>query len=287
MMYDQNVSPVLKWAGGKKQLLGQLTSLMPTEEITTYCEPFLGGGAMLFSIQPGVAYVNDINVGLMNVYNVIKHFPEALIAELSSYENTAEFYYKIRGFDRDAERFTALSAVEQAARFIYLNKTCFNGLYRENRQGQFNVSYGKYKNPDFVNAEGIRAVSQYFNTANIYFTSMDFSEVLKTLPSGSFVYLDPPYYPVSETANFTGYTRYGFTKDDHIRLKQCCDELTARGIKFMLSNSNTDFIRQLYTGYFITEVLARRAINCNGNGRGEIKELVIRNYCMNYFIKQN
>lgn len=285
MMYNKNVSPVLKWAGGKTQLLGQLTSLMPNEEIITYCEPFLGGGAMLFSIQPGVAYVNDINVGLMNLYNVIKHFPEALIAELSSYENTAEFYYKIRGFDRDAERFTALSAVEQAARFIYLNKTCFNGLYRENRQGQFNVSYGKYKNPDFVNAEGIRAVSQYFNAANIYFTSMDFSEVLKTLPSGSFVYLDPPYDPVSETANFTSYTRYGFTKDDHIRLKQCCDELTARGIKFMLSNSNTDFIRQLYTGYFITEVSARRAINCNGNGRGGVTELVIRNYCMNYFIK--
>ena len=278
MMYNKNVSPVLKWAGGKTQLLGQLTSLMPTEEITTYCEPFLGGGAMLFSIQPGVAYVNDINVGMMNVYNVIKHFPETLIAELSSYENTAEFYYKIRGLDRDAERFAALSAVEQAARFIYLNKTCFNGLYRENRQGQFNVSYGKYQNPDFVNAEGIRAVSQYFNAANIYFTSMDFAEVIKNLPLGAFVYLDPPYDPVSETANFTSYTRYGFTKDDHIRLKQCCDELTARGIKFMLSNSNTDFIRQLYTGYFITEVLARRAINCNGNDRGNVTELVIRNY---------
>lgn len=278
MMYNKNVSPVLKWAGGKKQLLGQLTSLMPTEKITTYCEPFLGGGAMLFSIQPGVAYVNDINMGLMNVYNVIKHFPEALIAELSSYENTAEFYYKIRGFDRDAKEFAALTAVERAARFIYLNKTCFNGLYRENRQGQFNVSYGKYKNPDFVNAEGIRAVSQYFNAANIYFTSMDFSEVLRTLPSGSFVYLDPPYDPVSETANFTSYTRYGFTKDDHIRLKQCCDELTARGIKFMLSNSNTEFILQLYTGYYITEVSARRAINCNGNGRGNVTELVIRNY---------
>ncbi len=278
MMYNKNVSPVLKWAGGKKQLLGQLTSLMPTEKITTYCEPFLGGGAMLFSIQPGVAYVNDINMGLMNVYNVIKHFPEALIAELSSYENTAEFYYKIRGFDRDAKEFAALTAVERAARFIYLNKTCFNGLYRENRQGQFNVSYGKYKNPDFVNAEGIRAVSQYFNAANIYFTSMDFSEVLRTLPSGSFVYLDPPYDQVSETANFTSYTRYGFTKDDHIRLKQCCDELTARGIKFMLSNSNTDFIRNLYAEYFITEVSARRAINCNGNSRGNVTELVIRNY---------
>lgn len=277
-MYYEKVSPVVKWAGGKTQLLAQLTSLMPTEEIVTYCEPFLGGGAMLFSIQPGLAYVNDINVGLMNVYTVIKHFPEELIAELSGYENTMEFYYRIRELDRDAGKFAALSAIEQAARFIYLNKTCFNGLYRENRQGQFNVSYGKYKNADFVNANGIRAVSRYFNTANIYFTSMDFSEVLKNLPASAFVYLDPPYDPISETANFTGYTRYGFTKDDHIRLKQCCDELNARGVRFMLSNSDTDFIRKLYAGYHITEVSARRAINCNGNGRGAVTELVIRNY---------
>ncbi|MDD6269904.1 MAG: Dam family site-specific DNA-(adenine-N6)-methyltransferase, partial [Oscillospiraceae bacterium] len=143
--YTDTVKPVLKWAGGKTQLLGQLTSLMPSEEITAYCEPFLGGGAMLLYIQPGIAYVNDINAGLMNVYNVIKYFPEALISELSGYENTSEFYYKIRGLDRDAERFVELSAVKQAARFIYLNKTCFNGLYRENSMGQFNVSYGKYK----------------------------------------------------------------------------------------------------------------------------------------------
>lgn len=153
------ISPIVKWAGGKTQLLRQLMALMPTEEITTYCEPFLGGGAMLFNIKPGVAYVNDINAGLMNVYSVIKYFPEALIAELRGYENTSEFFYKIRGLDRNAERFAVLSSVKQAARFIFLNKTCFNGLYRENRQGQFNVSYGKYKNPDFINANGIRAVS--------------------------------------------------------------------------------------------------------------------------------
>lgn len=277
-MYKDNISPVVKWAGGKTQLLGQLSALLPTEEITTYCEPFLGGGAMLFSIQPRVAYVNDINAGLMNVYNVIKYFPEALIAELSGYENTSEFFYKIRGLDRDAERFAALSLVKQAARFIFLNKTCFNGLYRENKQGEFNVSYGKYKNTDFINADGICAVSQYFNVANIYFTSMDFAEVIKTLPADTFVYLDPPYDPVSATANFTGYTRYGFTRDDHVRLRQCCDEMTERGIKFMQTNSNTDFIRQLYLNYNITEVSARRAINCNGDGRGAVTELVIRNY---------
>lgn len=273
-----HITPIVKWAGGKTQLLEKMTSLLPTEEITAYCEPFLGGGAMLFCIQPGVAYINDINSGLMNVYNVIKYYPEPLIAELSGYENTAEFYAKIRELDRDFERFSALSAVQQAARFIYLNKTCFNGLYRENRQGQFNVSYGKYKNPNFVNASGIRSISQYFNSANITFTSVDFSLVLNNLPTRTFVYLDPPYDPISETANFTSYTRYGFTKEDHIRLRECCDTLTARGIKFMLSNSDTDFIRSLYAGYDITEVFAKRFINCNGNGRGAVKELIIRNY---------
>ncbi len=273
-----NITPIVKWAGGKTQLLREMTSLLPTEEFTAYCEPFLGGGAMLFYIQPEVAYINDINSGLMNVYNVIKYYPEALIAELSGYENTAEFYSRIRELDRDFERFSALSAVQQAARFVYLNKTCFNGLYRENRQGQFNVSYGKYKNPNFVNASGIRSMSQYFNSANIIFTSMDFSLVLNNLPTGTFVYLDPPYDPISETANFTSYTIYGFTKEDHIRLRECCDALTARGIKFMLSNSDTNFIRSLYAGYDITEVFAKRFINCNGNGRGAVKELIIRNY---------
>lgn len=273
-----HITPIVKWAGGKTQLLGEITSLLPPKEITAYCEPFLGGGAMLFYIQPGVAYINDINSGLMNVYNVIKYYPEALIAELSGYENTAEFYAKIRELDRNFERFSALSAVKQAARFIYLNKTCFNGLYRENRQGQFNVSYGKYKNPNFVNASGIRSMSQYFNSANIIFSSIDFSLVLNNLPTGTFVYLDPPYDPISETANFTSYTRYGFTKEDHIRLRECCDALTARGIKFMLSNSDTDFIRSLYARYNITEVFAKRFINCNGNGRGAVKELIIRNY---------
>lgn len=257
-----NITPVVKWAGGKTQRLGQLTTLMPSEEITTYCEPFLGGGAMLFSIQPRTTYVNNINAGLMNVYNVIKYFPEALIAELCGYENTAEFYCQIRGLDRDSKRFAALSAVEQATRFIFLNKTCFNGLYRENRQGQFNVSYGKYKNPKFVNAEVIRVMSQYFNSANIYFTSMDFTEVIKNLPTNTFVYLDSHYDPVSATANFTDYTRYGFTKDDHQRLRQCCDEMTSRGIKFMQSNSDTKFIRELYTGHYISDVSARRTINC-------------------------
>lgn len=276
-MNDNCIKPVIKWVGGKTQLFEKIIPLLPSEEITIYCEPFLGGGAMLFYLQPRVAYVNDINSRLINMYNVIKYYPEPLIQELSEYENTAEFYYKIRESDRNSNSIY-FSCIKQAARFIYLNKTCFNGLYRENKTGQFNVPYGKYKNPNFVNASAIRSMSQYFNTANIIFTSIDFMQVLNNLPSGTFVYLDPPYDPVSKTANFTNYTRYGFTNGDHIRLRGCCDTLTERGIKFMLSNSDTNFIRSLYAGYDITEVLAKRSINCNGNDRGLVKELIIRNY---------
>lgn len=276
-MNNNCIKPVIKWVGGKTQLFEKIIPLLPSKEITIYCEPFLGGGAMLFYLQPRVAYVNDINSRLINMYNVIKYYPEPLIQELSEYENTAEFYYKIRESDRNFNSIY-FSCIKQAARFIYLNKTCFNGLYRENKTGQFNVPYGKYKNPNFVNASAIRSMSQYFNTANIIFTSIDFMQVLNNLPSGTFVYLDPPYDPVSKTANFTNYTRYGFTNGDHIRLRGCCDTLTERGIKFMLSNSDTNFIRSLYAGYDITEVLAKRSINCNGNDRGLVKELIIRNY---------
>lgn len=275
---NQQVKPILKWVGGKTQLLSELYSLLPNEKITTYCEPFLGGGAMLFNIQPNIAYVNDSNTELINVYNTIKLYPEELILELNKYDNTSDFYYKIRSLDREPDKFMNLSSIQRAARFIYLNKTCFNGLYRENSKGQFNVPYGNYKNPNFINMIGIRNMSQYFNTANIHFTSCDFSQILNIIPSESFVYIDPPYDPISETSNFTNYTSRSFTKIDQVRLRDCCDNLTKRGIKFMLSNSDTDFIRYLYINYNITEVLARRNINCNGNKRNSIKELVIRNY---------
>lgn len=270
-----NISPIVKWVGGKTQLLNQLITLLPPEGISSYCEPFLGGGAMLFKLQPQIAFVNDMNIKLIRTYNTIKCFPEELINELSTYQNTSEFFYYIREQERDN---LINNIIQQSARFIYLNKTCFNGLYRENKQEQFNVPYGYYKNPDFINANGIRNMSRYLNSANIYFTSVDFSQVINNLPTGTFVYLDPPYDPVSKSANFTSYTKYGFTINDQIRLKQCCDDMTIKGIKFMLSNSDTDFIRQLYSNYNITEVFAKRSINCNGNKRGNVTELIIRNY---------
>ncbi|MDD6396177.1 MAG: DNA adenine methylase [Acutalibacteraceae bacterium] len=277
MKKNKLVAPVLKWVGGKRQLLDTLTPLLP-KRITTYCEPFIGGGAMLFHLQPNVAYVNDINSDLILVYTIIKNDVEALIAALAEYKNEAEFFYSVRDWDRDKEKYASLTDVERAARIIYLNKTCFNGLYRVNNAGEFNSPFGSYKNPNIVNAPVLRAVSSYFNNADIHFTSTDYAEVLRTIPKSTFVYLDPPYDPVSVTSNFTGYSKGGFTRADQIRLRECCDELTKRGIKFMLSNSSTEFIYDQYAAYNITVVQAKRAINSVASRRGDVDEVVVRNY---------
>ena len=271
------VAPVVKWVGGKRQLLDTFKPLLP-KRITTYCEPFLGGGALLFSLQPQKAFVNDINSDLIQVYTTIKDDVENLIAALSEYRNESDFFYYVRDWDRDKERYAKLTGVEIAARLIYLNKTCYNGLYRVNNAGEFNSPFGNYRNPNIINAPVLRAVSTYFNSADIHFTSVDYEEVLKKIPKGTFVYLDPPYDPVSETSAFTGYSKGGFSRDEQIRLRRCCDDLNARKIKFMLSNSSTDFIREQYAAYNITTVQAKRAINSVASGRGDVDEVVVRNY---------
>jgi len=277
MKKNKLVAPVLKWVGGKRQLLNVLTPLLP-DKITTYCEPFVGGGAMLFDLQPKTAYVNDINDELINVYNVIKNDVEALILALQDFKNEAEFFYKVRDWDRFRLIYINRSDVERAARILYLNKTCYNGLFRVNNAGEFNSPFGNYRNPNIINAPTLRAVSSYFNNATVCLSSLDYRNVLKTLPKGSFVYLDPPYDPVSDTANFTGYSRGGFSQLDQIALRSACDELNARGIKFMLSNSATDFIKEQYSAYNITIVQAKRAINSDSKKRGEVDEVVVRNY---------
>lgn len=271
------VAPVVKWVGGKRQLLDTFKPLLP-KRITTYCEPFLGGGALLFSLQPQKAFVNDINSDLIQVYTTIKDDVENLIAALSEYRNESDFFYYVRDWDRDKERYAKLTGVEKAARLIYLNKTCYNGLYRVNNAGEFNSPFGNYRNPNIINAPVLRAVSAYFNSADIHFTAVDYEEVLKKIPKGTFVYLDPPYDPVSETSAFTGYSKGGFSRDEQIRLRRCCDDLNARKIKFMLSNSSTDFIREQYAAYNITTVQAKRAINSVASGRGDVDEVVVRNY---------
>lgn len=277
MKKNKLVAPVLKWVGGKRQLLDTLTPLLP-KRITTYCEPFVGGGAMLFHLQPNIAYINDINSDLILVYNVIKNDVESLISALCEYKNEAEFFYSVRDWDRDKQKYDSLTDIERAARTIYLNKTCFNGLYRVNNSGEFNSPFGSYKNPNIVNAPVLRAVNSYFNAVDVHFTSTDYAEMLQMIPRGSFVYLDPPYDPVSTTSSFTGYSKGGFSHADQIRLREWCDELNARGIKFMLSNSSTDFIHEQYSAYNITVVQAKRAINSVAGKRGDVDEVVVRNY---------
>lgn len=277
MKKNKLVAPVLKWVGGKRQLIDTFTPLLP-KRIVSYCEPFVGGGALLFHLQPNTAYINDINTDLICVYTVIKENPEELIEELKKYKNESEFFYSVRDWDRDREKYNSLSNVQKAARILYLNKTCYNGLYRVNNAGEFNSPFGNYRNPNIVNEPVLRAVSAYFNTATVYFSSVDYAEILADIARGTFVYLDPPYDPVSETSSFTGYSKGGFSRSDQIRLRECCDDLDRRGIKFMLSNSATPFILEQYSQYNITVVQAKRAINSVGSKRGDVDEVVVRNY---------
>jgi DNA adenine methylase len=268
---------VLKWVGGKRQLLDILTQLLPGR-FTAYCEPFLGGGALFFRLQPKIAYVNDINEDLIRVYETIRRDVEALVTALQNFKNKADCFYSVRDWDRDKVKYFSLSDIEKAARILYLNKTCYNGLFRVNSAGEFNSPFGNYRNPNIVNAPTLRAVSSYLNAASVRLTSLDYAEVLWTLPKGAFVYLDPPYDPVSDTSSFTGYAKGGFSRDEQIRLRECCDELNRRGLKFMLSNSATDFIKEQYAEYDITVVRAKRAVNSDAAKRGEVDEVVVRNY---------
>ena len=277
MEHIAHAAPVVKWVGGKRQLLPQILPLIP-KRMTAYCEPFLGGGAVLFALQPKRVLVNDLNQDLITVSRVIKEDADALIEHLSRHENTPEYFYRIRDLDRDKEAYAALSDVEKASRLLYLNKTCYNGLFRVNASGAFNSPYGHYRRPNIVNEQTIRGVSRYFNSCDITFFSGDFASVLEQVPKGGFVYLDPPYDPVSDTASFTGYNRGGFGREEQVRLKECCDALTARGVKFLLSNSATPFIRELYGSYRVSIVQARRAVNSVASRRGAIEEVLVRNY---------
>jgi DNA adenine methylase len=272
------VQPFLKWAGGKRQLMPAILPLIPAK-VKRYFEPFVGGGAVFLSLQPAVAVINDLNCELINCYKVIRDSPEELLKVACKHQNTKDYYYYIREIDRSPE-FEKLSSVERAARILYLNKTCYNGLFRVNSQGQFNVPFGAYKNPVIADPAVIRAVSDYLNQAQIDFVSEDFAKVVQAATKADLVYFDPPYDPVSETASFTGYYAQGFNREEQKRLKETCDDLTARGVRVLLSNSDTPYIRELYgdAGYRIQEVKARRNINSVGEGRGTVNELLILNY---------
>ncbi|MEG0978231.1 MAG: DNA adenine methylase [Bacilli bacterium] len=278
------VSPVLKWVGGKRQLLNEIIPLISTD-CSTYVEPFVGGAAVLFKLQPKKAIINDYNEELINVYKTIRDNPEELIEKLKEHEcnkDSEDYFYKIRGLDR-TEEFSELTNVDRAARIVYLNKTCYNGLYRVNAAGQFNSPFGKYKNPNIVNATTIRAVSKYFNDNNITINQGDYKESLKGLRKGAFVYLDPPYMPVSNSSSFTGYTDNGFGFKQQSELRDECIKLNKKGIRFLQSNSYCPEIIDLYdlnndkSIFKYIEVKAKRSINSKADGRGEIDEVLIYN----------
>ena len=272
------IHPAVKWAGGKRQLLDRILPLVPEHD--TYYEPFVGGGAVFLALAPEKAVINDSNEELVNVYRVIRDNPEELIALLKEHRdrNSKDYYYEVREQDRVFEQYAEMSPAARAARILYLNRTCFNGLYRVNRAGEFNVPWGRYKNPQIVDEQNIRDMSAYLNRAKVKILCQDYRETFRGIRKDSFVYLDPPYMPISQTSSFTGYTAAGFGEIQHKKKKKQCDLLNRRGIRFLLSNSNSEFVKKLYREYTIEEVEASRSVNAKGDGRGNVTELLIRNY---------
>lgn len=278
MAKNKLVVPFLKWVGGKRQLIPEIRKRLPKGVINRpYYEPFVGGGALFFDLQPKCAIINDYNEELINVYRVIRDNPDELIEDLKKHENTAEYFYEIRAIDRQPF-FNALGKIERASRIIYLNKTCYNGLYRVNNAGEFNSPFGKYKNPNIINEPVIKAVSKYLNSAKIQIFNVDYQEILKDIPANSFVYLDPPYHPISESSNFTGYVQGGWNEKDQLRLRDVCNILNSKGVRFLLSNSASAFIKEIYSNYNIHVVQANRAINSDSSKRGQVNEFLISNY---------
>ena len=271
------LSPILKWVGGKRQLLSEIIPLID-ESCDNYVEPFIGGGAVLFRLQPKKAIINDYNAELINVYRTVRDDLDGLVALLKEHEkyNSSDYYYEVRALDRTPD-FDKMSNLEKAARIIYLNKTCYNGLYRVNSLGQFNSPYGRYKNPNIVNEVVLRAISKYLNRNEISIRSGDYKDVLNDIEKNSFVYLDPPYMPISSSSSFTGYTEGGFGYDKQVELKEECDKLNSKGVHFLQSNSDCEEIRELYKDYRIKVVKAKRAINSDAKKRGQINEVLIYN----------
>lgn len=280
---DENPKPFVKWVGGKRQLIQQFRdmNLYPPYAFdpkkATYFEPFVGGGAMFFNLLPQKAVLSDMNLELVKTYNVIKTDVDGLIKKLKEHKrkNTKEYFLKVR-----AQEVSKLSDVNIAARFIYLNRTGFNGLYRVNRSGGFNVPYASNKNPLICDEENLRKAHDAMKKTEIF--HRDYKKVLEKAKKGDFVYFDPPYYPVSKTSAFTSYTKEAFLEKEQEELRDVFVKLHKRGCFVMLSNSDTKFINELYSGLDkkikIHKVLAGRAINSKGTGRGKIKEVVVINY---------
>lgn len=267
--------PFMKWAGGKRQLLSQINNYLP-ETYNTYFEPFVGGGAMFFYLLPPNSVLIDINEELINAYKVIKNNIEELIPALKQHINDKDYYYKIRKLDRNPIEYSELTDVQRASRIIYMNKTCYNGLYRVNKSGEFNVPFGEYKNPKICDEENLRAISNALQNVKIYHDS--FIKVLDLAKKNDFIYFDPPYAPLSSSANFTNYNKEDFGFNEQKTLFQTFKKLDKRGCKILLSNSYIEFILDLYQDYNIHELTATRQINSDPSKRGKIKEVLVSNF---------
>ena len=269
-----NARPFLKWAGGKRQLLEHIRPLIPAS-YDRLIEPFMGGAAVFFDQQPDSGWLNDINAELVNCYQIVRDDVEALIEDLARHRYERSYFEEIRALDRQPGGLSALSALTRASRFIYLNKTSFNGLYRVNSKGFYNVPFGRFKNPSIVNGGGLRACSELLQGCQI--SNQDWQAVLQDAVPGDFVYLDPPYLPLSGTSNFTQYADNGFGFADQQALARAAADLARRGIGFVASNSWHPDILHLYQNFTIKQVAASRAINARASGRKPIAEALITN----------
>lgn len=274
------MSPVVKWAGGKRQIIDKIKAAMP-EQFNSYYEPFVGGGAVLFELAPKNAVINDVNQELLAIYKCLqdRELFDLMVKELDNHEvnHSEEYYLKVREWDRNP-RFELEPIWKRAARAIYLNKACFNGLYRVNAKGYFNVPSAKKEKVKTYDSKNLEKIFEYFTTENIQILSGDFVEACRTAKAGDFVYFDPPYDVPEDKGSFTAYSKFDFNRDDQIRLANCFKKLTEKGVKCMLSNHNTPFINELYEGFNIQVITARRNINSKGDARGAVEEVIITNY---------
>lgn len=278
-----NIAPFVKWAGGKRQLLDKLIEYMP-KKYKTYYEPFVGGGALLLKLQPKKAVINDFNKELMDVYKCLrnKRYYKKLVECLKYHEehHSQEYFYQVRELDRHPSKFRAMRMYEKAARMIYLNKSCFNGLYRVSSKGYFNVPFNGKETVKIFDEANFENLHKYFHKRKPIMLTKDFVEATKTAKAGDFVYFDPPYDIADDKkiASFTSYTKNDFGKEDQVRLAEHVKELTKRGVLVMLSNLNTELIRELYKDFNIHIVKANRMINSKADGRGKVEEVIVTNY---------
>ncbi len=274
------MKPILKWAGGKRQLASLILPLIPDIK-KTYYEPFFGGGAIFFDLSPKNSVLNDINGELVNLYKVFfdSKLLEEFIASLKIHEknHSKEYFYKIREMDREPD-FKNLPKLIRASRILYLNKSCFNGLYRVNSEGYFNVPFNNSDKVNLVDELNFREISNFFSSNKVNFHSEDFERVVSNAKKGDFVYFDPPYDVIRDKQSFTTYSKESFGEAEQIRLSKVCTELDNRGVSWLLSNHNTPLINSLYSKFIISVIRARRMINSKGNQRGHVDEVLIRNY---------